>query len=57
MAIKQAKWSYLKYANTSIARSTKIYPNWDFWFENIPSGNPALKAWKNLCLKASHDKW
>jgi dihydrofolate reductase len=17
----------------------KIYPNWDFWFENIPSGN------------------
>jgi hypothetical protein len=22
-------------------RSSKIYPNWDFWFENIPSGNPA----------------
>jgi hypothetical protein len=20
----------------------KIYPNWDFWFENIPSGNPVL---------------
>jgi hypothetical protein len=19
-----------------------IYPNWDFWFENKPSGNPAL---------------
>jgi hypothetical protein len=19
----------------------KIYPNWDFWFENKPSGNPA----------------
>jgi hypothetical protein len=19
----------------------KIYPNWGFWFENIPSGNPA----------------
>jgi hypothetical protein len=18
----------------------KIYPNWDFWFENKPSGNP-----------------
>jgi hypothetical protein len=18
-----------------------MYPNWDFWFENIPSGNPA----------------
>jgi hypothetical protein len=21
-------------------RSSKIYPNWDFWFENKPSGNP-----------------
>jgi hypothetical protein len=21
-------------------RHTKIYPNWDFWFENKPSGNP-----------------
>jgi hypothetical protein len=20
--------------------STKFYPNWDYWFENIPSGNP-----------------
>jgi hypothetical protein len=19
----------------------KIHPNWDFWFENEPSGNPA----------------
>jgi hypothetical protein len=25
---------------SSIARSSKIYPNWDFLFENIPSGNP-----------------
>jgi hypothetical protein len=23
-----------------IARPYKIYPNWDFWFENKPSGNP-----------------
>jgi hypothetical protein len=23
-----------------IARPSKIYPNWDFWFENTPSGNP-----------------
>jgi hypothetical protein len=22
-------------------RPSKIYPNRDFWFENIPSGNPA----------------
>jgi hypothetical protein len=21
-----------------------MYPNWDFWFENKPSGNPALAA-------------
>jgi hypothetical protein len=21
-------------------RPSKIYPNWDFWFENRPSGNP-----------------
>jgi hypothetical protein len=20
---------------------SKIFQNWDFWFENIPSGNPA----------------
>jgi hypothetical protein len=25
---------------SSIARTSKIYPNWDIWFENIPSGNP-----------------
>jgi hypothetical protein len=23
---------------------SKIYPNRDFWFENLPSGNPAGKA-------------
>jgi hypothetical protein len=25
---------------SSIARPSKIYPNRDFWFENVPSGNP-----------------
>jgi hypothetical protein len=25
----------------SIPRPFKIYQNWDFWFDNIPSGNPA----------------
>jgi hypothetical protein len=25
---------------SSIARSSIIYPNLDFWFANIPSGNP-----------------
>jgi hypothetical protein len=28
-----------KYANIF---HCKIYPNWDLWFENMPSGNPAL---------------
>jgi hypothetical protein len=32
---------------SSIARPSKIYPNWDFWFENIPSGNPAV-TWLTL---------
>jgi hypothetical protein len=27
-----------------IARPSKIYPNWDFWFENKPSGNPGANA-------------
>jgi hypothetical protein len=26
----------------------QIYPNWDFWFENKPSGNPA--AGRKKCL-------
>jgi hypothetical protein len=26
----------------SIQRSSKIYPNWDFWSEKKPSGNPML---------------
>jgi hypothetical protein len=25
-----------------IPRLSKIYPNWDFWYENVPSGNPAV---------------
>jgi hypothetical protein len=32
---------------TSISHSnapSKIYPNWDFWFENKPSGNPGRKT-------------
>jgi hypothetical protein len=27
----------------SISRPFKNYPNLDFWFENKPSGNPALR--------------
>jgi hypothetical protein len=25
---------------SSIARPSKNYPNWSFWFDNITSGNP-----------------
>jgi hypothetical protein len=28
---------------------SKIYPNWDFWFENKPSGNPGL--WRQIRLR------
>jgi hypothetical protein len=34
----------IKYINISKPRPSKIYPNWDFWFENKPSGNPASSA-------------
>jgi hypothetical protein len=30
----------MKYTNLSIPSSSKIFPNWDFWYEDIPSGNP-----------------
>jgi hypothetical protein len=30
----------LNIPSLSISISSKIYPNWDFWFENKPSGNP-----------------
>jgi hypothetical protein len=26
---------------SSIARPSKINPNWDVWFKNLPPGNPA----------------
>jgi hypothetical protein len=32
----------------SIPRPSKIYPNLDFWLENIPSGNPTLNREKIL---------
>jgi hypothetical protein len=30
----------IKYINIVHAMHSKIYPNLDFWFENIPAGNP-----------------
>jgi hypothetical protein len=30
---------HIIYQTSSIARPSKFYSNWYFWFENIPSGN------------------
>jgi hypothetical protein len=38
MAITCTKWPQNK-TTSSIIRPTRIYPNHDFWFENIPTGN------------------
>jgi hypothetical protein len=38
MAIKYSKWPQ----NISTFSNLKNYPNWDLWFENKPSGNPAV---------------
>jgi hypothetical protein len=29
---------------SNIPNDRKIYPNWDLWFENKPSGNPDLHS-------------
>jgi hypothetical protein len=38
-----------------IPRSSKICPNWDFWFENIPSGNPGLDSIQNDAVNV--ERW
>jgi hypothetical protein len=46
MAVKYTNCQYLIpnghkiFQPFSNSRLSQIYPNWDFWFENIPSGNP-----------------
>jgi hypothetical protein len=35
----------------SIARHSKIYPNWDFWFENKASGNTVCDNLDNNDIK------
>jgi hypothetical protein len=40
----------LKILASSFARPSKIYPNWDFGFENLPSGNTG--GWEiKVCKK------
>jgi hypothetical protein len=51
MAGKCSKW--LKNIPTiSVPKPLKIYPNWNFWFENKSSGNPAsdLHSWESVPL-------
>jgi hypothetical protein len=42
MAVKYSKWA-LNVSTFSIPMPSGIYSDWDFWFENKPSGNPGLK--------------
>jgi hypothetical protein len=41
----------VKHIKNSNLRPSKIYQNWNFWYENVPSGNPA-KSLKSVfgCL-------
>jgi hypothetical protein len=42
MSVKYSKWPN-NLSTFSNLRHFKIYPNWDFRFENKPSSNPAQK--------------
>jgi hypothetical protein len=47
MAMTYSPWAkkhFQKFPKFSIPSPSKMYPNWDFWFENIPSGNPGLNV-------------
>jgi hypothetical protein len=43
MAIKYTRWPQ-NIPTSAITRPSKIYPNWDFRFENVPSGNLGLQS-------------
>jgi hypothetical protein len=40
----------IKYTGNSIPNPSQVFPNYDFWYENIPSGNPAWVSWLRLAL-------
>jgi hypothetical protein len=49
MVIKTPKYrkifpTAINYINIFQSKALKIYPNWNFLFENKPSGNPATFA-------------
>jgi hypothetical protein len=39
MAVNYTKWPK-NIPTFSIPRPSKLYPNWEFWSKNKPSGNP-----------------
>jgi hypothetical protein len=43
-----------KKLTSSIARPSKIYQNWNFWFENMPSGNPVANTKESARIKSKH---
>jgi hypothetical protein len=57
---KYTKYVYIKRPYTiptsSNVSPSKIYPNRDFWFENMPSGNPASE-WEKAFLVATPENW
>jgi hypothetical protein len=49
------KWSW-NLPTSFITKPSKIYPNWDFWFENMPSGNPVKLSRPFLVLESEGSK-
>jgi hypothetical protein len=47
MYVIHSNWPY-NIPTFSIPRPSMIYPNWDIWFENIPSGNPAALQYPSV---------
>jgi hypothetical protein len=56
MALNYTKWAvkckkWLENIPTFfIPRPSKIYPNWNFWFANVTSGNPASQTMERIKL-------
>jgi hypothetical protein len=48
LALKIDKMA-IKITNIYHSKTFQKFSNWDFWFENIPSGNTALKI-MNKCF-------
>jgi hypothetical protein len=48
----------LKHINIFQYKGLKIFPNWDFWFEDKPSGSPVRddgRLWKTFLPNLSID--